>query len=300
MTERVIIPEHSSCRLVYNREKDGLESLGKNTPLFFYDADFIFSVIKDGYETTADKMGCPTRFSDDKKIDMLVKDLFSPESGYWSVEDGDSLTETERFVKSGDRAAMQLGELVGGKIPVSGEIWSKALLIFWDLNSCRYDYTEHFEQEGFRRVKQEDFQSAGHFWVNVVGDNVSNNRQEVLLTLPLVCDAGYIIRYIYECNSVMIDQFFNYRFEPTADEMTEAWALQTYINQGFCFPEFGAPLDPVFFLCTEPGRPFKNVDHRRFIDKDIKSLLIRGLIRIQNHLNNPGMTDEEYLSLING
>lgn len=296
MPDRVLIPEYSSYRLVFNLKRTSSESLKEERPAFFYDADFIDKVIKDGYVAASERMKHPTRFSDDKKIDMLVKDMFNLSGGSSCWYNGE--TETARFVKTADKAPVEEGELAEGKIPVSDEIWSKALLINSNLANYRHESAERYQREcdDGSTIKDHVFFSADTVWVNVEGDATGSGKNEVLLTLPLVRDGGVFRRIIEPPYNPDFAMDLHFRFGPEIDKITDNWALQWRINT-LVRP---SP-EEVFILCGEPGRPFKEVPSHEFWESNYSRTgdqLIRGLVKIQNHLNNPGMSDEEYLSLL--
>lgn len=292
MKERVIIPENSGFRLVFNYEKTRIEDESGVGPSFNYDADFIDEVLKDGYVKAAMKMKSPASVPDEKKTDMLAKDLYNQWLG-WGDE---YLTETTRFVKSSDRAPHVPGELSGGRIPVSDELWRGAKMVIRSLNILLLDLPRRFGADGDDAPFSEPVFDAPPycFWVNVESISRTGGKPEILLTLPLARDGGMFTRRITMADHYELLHDFQFRYDPSSGAVSDAWMMQSYINS-FKSGSFGTM---AFYLCKGLGEPFREMPVGGNI-QSIEARIMRGLIRIQNHLNNPGMSDEEYLDLLN-
>jgi hypothetical protein len=302
MTERVIIPEDSHAELFigsgnvtaalnYDSVKEG-----NVAPTFFYDADFIDGALNEGYLKTLERLGNPMSLSDDKKTDMLLKDMIiaralGPESFF---------SETTRFVRVADRVNSGVGGLIEGKIPVSDELWLRADSLSRALVASVQKLSESLEIREDNGSRFRDWPTS-HQYLRMVGVRGLSPRvdgRSFQFTAPIFVDGGtmsnrlYLVPF-YEDYWV----YFHFRFDPAADKRAEAWKMQSVLNT---FGGFNIHSER-YLLCTEAGAQFNEVVDETFsFEPSIKKRIVRGLIRIQNHLNNPGMTDEEYLSLING
>ncbi len=301
MTERVIIPEDSHAELfigggsVAARNYDSVKE-GNVAPTFFYDADFIDGALNEGYLRTLERLRNPMNLSDDKKTDMLLKDMIiaralAPESFF---------SETTRFLRGADRVNSDAGGLVEGKIPVTDELWLRADSLSRALVASVQELSENLEirEDNGSRFRYWPTSEQGLRMVGVRGLSPLGDGRNFQFTAPIFMDGGtmsnrlYVVPF-YEDYWV----YFHFRFDPAADKRAEAWKMQSVLNTfgGFNFHS------ERYLLCTEAGAQFNEVVDESFsFEPSIEKRIVRGLIRIQNHLNNPGMTDEEYLSLING
>ena len=302
MTERVIIPEDSYAELFigsgsvtaalnYDSVKEG-----NVVPTFFYDADFIDGALNEGYLKTLERLRNPMSLSDDKKTDMLLKDMIiaralGPESFF---------SETTRFVRVADRVNSGVGGLIEAKIPVSDELWLRADSLSRALVASVQKLSESLEIREDNGSRFRDCPTSHQYlrMVGVRGLSPRGDGRSFQFTAPIFVDGGtmsnrlYLVPF-YEDYWV----YFHFRFDPAADKRAEAWKMQSVLNT---FGGFNIHSER-YLLCTEAGAQFNEVVDEPFsFEPSIKKRIVRGLIRVQNHLNNPGMTDEEYLSLING
>lgn len=303
MTERVIIPEDSHAELFigsgnvtaalsYDSVKEG-----NVAPMFFYDADFIDTALKEGYLKALERLRSPMSLSDDKKTDMLLKDMIiaralGPESFF---------SETTRFVRAADRVTSGVGGLIDGKIPVSDEIWLRADSLSRALVASVLELSESLEIKEDNGSMFRDWPTSYQYlrMVGVRGLPSGGDGKNFQFTAPIFVDGGTMSNRLYWVPySEHYWVFFHFRFDPAADKKTEAWKMQSTLNT---FGNFGDLHSERYLLCAEEGAQFNEVVNEPFpFDSSIEKRIVRGLIRIQNHLNNPGMTDEEYLSLLNG
>jgi hypothetical protein len=303
MTERVIIPEDSHAELFigsgsvtaalnYDSVKEG-----NVAPTFFYDADFIDGALNEGYLQTLERLRNPMSLSDDKKTDMLLKDMIiaralGPES---------FLSETTRFVRAADRVNSGVGGLIEGKIPVSDELWLRADSLSRALVASVQELSEKLEirEDNGSRFRNWPTSDQHLRMVGVRGLSPRGDGRDFRFHVPIFVDGGTMSNPLYwvpYAEDYWV--YFHFLFDPAADKRAEVWKMQSALNT---FGNFGNFHSESYLLCTEAGVQFNEVVDESFsFEPSINKRITRGLIRIQNHLNNPGMTDEEYLSLING
>jgi len=315
MIERFIIPEDSQARLRFfgsdvaqaNYRYSMFEE-DNVAPKFSYDADFIDSALNEGYLKTLERFKNPMSMSDDKKTDMLLKDMINATAvGQRAVEES-FFSETARFVRAPDRVNSDVGGLIEGKIPVSDEIWLRADFLSNALVASVRELRERIEKT---ESDGSDFrygptQIGGSPWIAVEGLSPRGINRNFRFTIPVFLE-GTIVNSLYWMPfHEDFNVYFHFRFDPAADKISEAWRMQSVLNKGMMgyvpnnHSEFyllsagaGAHFNEVVEPSWSVAKPFS-----RHVD-EVEERITRGLIRIQNHLNNPGMSDEEYLSLIN-
>jgi hypothetical protein len=319
MIERFIIPEDSQARLCFKgydvaqaNYRYSMFEEDNVAPKFSYDADFIESALNEGYLKTLERFKNPMSMSDDKKTDMLLKDMINATAvGQRAVEES-FFSETARFVRAPDRVNSDVGGLIEGKIPVSDEIWLRADFLSNALVASVRELRERIEKT---ESDGSDFrygptQIDGSLWIAVEGLSPRGINRNFRFTIPVFLE-GTIVNSLYWMPfHEDFNVYFHFRFDPTADKISEAWRMQSALNTGYLrnnHSEFyllsagaGAHFKEVIEPSWSVALPlFQRMDEVRKKSDEVEKRITRGLIRIQNHLNNPGMSDEEYLSLIN-
>ena len=269
-----------------------------DTTVIAYDADFIESVNCIGYKGTIHRLcryDAPSLF-DAKRIDSLSNEMVS--FGVDSDE-GSGFEKTPSYIKISGTSSHRPDGLIEGRIPVSEDLWSKALLVSSELRDCwlrevarindeSLEFGEYIDDAGSR------FLPTGVRIAHVKGFDPRKD-QEVSFRLPLRIDGITKQVWVEGISGPMRWECFHYRYSPDLETVNYAWLMACQ----------SASAADRFYLCRGVGQPYKEVVRPILPELDplsnfIDNRLIRGLIRIHNHLKNPDMSDEEYLSLLEG
>lgn len=344
MPQRDIISEAARCSLDLSKccEKTYLsphdwfainyhavESYG--TTGIAYDADFIESVNCIGYKRTIHRLcrfNAPSLF-DAKRIDFLSNEMVS-----FGVDSdkGHGFEKTPSYIKISGTPSPGPDGLIEDRIPVSEDLWSKALLVSSKLRECWSSEMERINEESIESGDDFINDDASRFLyprvhiAHVKGFDPKKD-QEFSFRLPFRIDGTTKSVWVEPIGGAMRYEYFYYRYSPDLETVSYAWlmgcqlsihalfnlASRFYLCRGVGQPfrEVVRPIlpefDPAcrFYRQRGVGQPFKEVTKSIFPELDdpsnfIDNRLIRGLIRIHNHLKNPDMSDEEYLSLLEG
>lgn len=263
-------------------------------PRPIFDASFIYSVHVNGYNKALEiRSNRPV--NDEVVIDLLFRELLK---GTYLDEDSSQRGYTPSFIRvfeDGTRAEIhepQLSEQIM-RTPISDALWLRAEKLI----SKAYDASENFMRYWFDDPVAGPFElfsgpegpyGALYLWEITLSQN-KQARLSVVISETCVVSSKVQTRDQYHLGNAM----FHFKFAPVFFTDEEPWVMPTWasqlINPGALRRSFG---EFAFILRDEGGDFIRDYAREKGIGD--KLALINGLIRIHNHLNNPGMSDEAY------
>ena len=272
-------------------------------PRPMFDASFIYSVHVNGYNKALEiRSNRPV--NDNVVIDLLFQELLPGTSldeytyfNEYSSRRGYTFSFIRVF-EDGTRAEIPESQLSEQRIrtPISDALWLRAEKLI----SKAYDASENFMREWWFDGTEDDPSflfsgpdspyGAGGSWEITL----SQNKQA---RLSVVINETYVLSSKVQCR----DQYhhgnamFHFKFDPVFFTDEEPWVMPTWASQlinpnpNSFSQSFG---ECAFILRDEAGDFIPDDRNEKGIGD--KLALINGLIRIHNHLNNPGMSDEAY------
>jgi hypothetical protein len=288
----MIIPEAKSTD-EYELSMRGLGHEELNLrPVF--DASFIYSVHINGYNKALEiRSNRPE--NDDVVIDLLFREL---------LQEGDHrYGYTYSFIRvfeDGTRVEIPESERSEERMrrPVSDALWLRAEKLI----SKASDASDNFMWSWTTGTADDPKEMTYNFdnqqgWLDFCEITFSQNKQARLsVVIRESCheSAQLLTRDQYHFGNAM----FHYKFDPAFFTDEEPWVMPTWASQ-LIKPDDRSRSEGEFaFILRDEGGDFIRDDVRAGWNKQTakwdKLALINGLIRIHNHLNNPGMSDEAY------
>ena len=263
-------------------------------PRPIFDASFIHSVHVNGYNK-AHEIRSNRPENDNVVIDLLFQELLPGAALDEKIERG----YTPSFIRvfeDGTRAEIDESQLSEQRIrtPISDALWRRAEKLI----SKAYDASENCMRFDWFDGTEDDpsdlyFGSEGPYGERYLWEiTLSQNKQarlSVVISETCVVSSKVQTRDQYHLGNAM----FHFKFAPVFFTDEEPWVMPTWasqlINPGALSRSFG---EFAFILRHEGGDFIRDYVREKGIGD--KLALINGLIRIHNHLNNPGMSDEAY------
>jgi len=263
-------------------------------PRPIFDASFIYSVHVNGYNK-AHEIRSNRPENDNVVIDLLFRELLN---GIYLDEYSSQYGYTDSFIRvfeDGTRAEIHESQLSEQRMrtPISDALWLRAEKLI----SKAHDASENFMRYWFDGTEDDpsDLYSgsegpygAGYLWEITLSQN-KQARLSVVISETCVVSSKVQTRDQYHLGNAM----FHFKFDPVFFTDDEPWVMPTWasqlINPGALSRSFG---EFAFILRHEGGDFIRDYVREKGIGD--KLALINGLIRIHNHLNNPGMSDEAY------
>jgi len=271
-------------------------------PWPIFDASFIHSVHVNGYNK-AHEIRSNRPENDNVVIDLLFQELLPGADLDEKIERG----YTPSFIRvfeDGTRAEIDESQLSEQRIrtPISDALWRRAEKLIskaYDAseNCMRFDWFDGTEDDPSFLFSG----SGGPYAAGYLGEiTLSQNKQA---RLSVVIRETFVVSRKVQCRDQchLGNAMFHFKFDPVFFTDEEPWVMPTWASQlingdphafSRSFGEYG-------FILRDEGGDFILFDYVRekYLGDKLalnKLALINGLIRIHNHLNNPGMSDESY------
>jgi hypothetical protein len=265
-------------------------------PRPIFDASFIYSVHVNGYNK-AHEIRSNRPENDNVVIDLLFRELLT---GIYLDEHSSQTGYTDSFIRvfeDGTRAETHESQLSEKRMrtPISDALWLRAEKLI----SKAHDASENFMRCWFDGTEDDPSElcsgsegpyGAGYLWEITLSQN-KQARLSVVISETFVVSSKVQTRDQYHLGNAM----FHFKFDPVFFTDEEPWVMPTWASQlinpnPHAFRRsFG---ECAFILRDEGGDFIRDYVLEKYIGD--KLALINGLIRIHNHLNNPGMSDEAY------
>jgi len=266
-----------------------------------FDAGFIESVYVHGFNKAQD-IRSNQASNDDMVIDALFRDMMM--NGGQSYDEFTDLFVRVREVEGANDISGAQKSDDGGRTPVANTLWIRAEAIArkaWKATSVFADSELH-EAHG-NEVWFNGSRSRGH---KVLAEVTLSQADSPILSLWI----SESFDTTWEGDSPNFQHYgaaFHYKYEPHAAAENLGWLVPTWLSllaRGgpSSRPNWAHYGDYTFVLRDEDGEfeigGLKEPHFKRPAGYDDELCIINGLIRIHNHLNNPGMTDEAYRQLL--